>query len=295
MDSQKMRKPDWLKVKIPSGKEFNAVRDVLKKHRLHTVCEEALCPNRAECWGSKTATFMVLGNVCTRNCGFCSVKSGKHGQTINEREPKELAIAVRELGLEYVVITSVDRDDLVDLGAGHFANCIEAVRKENPNVIIEVLTPDFQGKKELIAKIVNAKPTVFAHNIETVKEFESVRDARAGYETSLKVLRTVNEMNRKIFTKSSIMLGLGENNEQVLEAMDGLRKVDCDFLVISQYLQPTKKQVQVKRFVEPKEFMKLKKTALKKGFKFVVSEPLARTSYKVGEFFNKSIAAKDFL
>jgi len=295
MEDERVRKPDWLKIKIPSGKEFNAVRDTLKKHRLNTVCEEALCPNRAECWGSKTATFMILGDVCTRNCGFCSIKTSKKGKTVDAEEPEELAKAVKELGLKYVVITSVDRDDLDYLGAGHFAECVKAVKQENPSALVEVLTPDFQGRRELIEKVVKEKPAVFAHNIETVKEFQNIRDARASYETSLAVLKAVKEFDAEVFTKSSIMLGLGENRAQVLEAMDGLREAGCDLLVISQYLQPTKKQLQVKSFVEPKEFLELKKTALKKGFKYVVSEPLARTSYKAGEFFNKSIASKDFL
>ncbi len=288
-----MRKPDWLKVKIPSGKKFNSVRNAIKKHALHTVCEEALCPNRAECWGKQTATFMILGDVCTRNCGFCSIKSGRKGSEVNKNEPEELAAAVKELGLEYAVVTSVDRDDLDDLGAGHFAECIKTVKKENHKAMVEVLTPDFQGKKDLIECVVKAKPDVFAHNIETVKELEQVRDSRASYDISLKVLKMVKEIDEKIFTKSSIMLGLGERREQLLRAMNDLRKVGCDFLVLSQYLQPTKQQLPVKRFAEPSEFRELKKTALEKGFRFVVSEPLARTSYHAGDYFSEKQKPKN--
>ncbi len=282
-------KPDWLKVKIPSEKElktFNEVSHTLNKSGLHTVCREAKCPNFLECWSGGTATFLILGDTCTRHCGFCNVKSGKKGSIVDESEPKKIAKAVKEWNLKYAVLTSVDRDDLEDFGSEHFAKCIEAVKKECPNVLVEVLIPDFQGKIDFLEKVSKAKPDVIAHNIETVKELQSrIRDKKANYETSLSVLENVKKLDEKIFTKSSIMLGLGESKEQVLNAMNDLGKTGVDFLAIGQYLQPSKKNLQVQRFVSLEEFEFYKIEGKKLGFKFVASAPFVRTSYKAFEFF----------
>ncbi len=282
-------KPEWLKVKIPSGIElqtFNKIAIALDKAGLHTVCHEAKCPNAFECWSSGTATFLILGDTCTRHCGFCNVKSAKEGKKIDESEPKKIAKAVKEWNLKYGVLTSVDRDDLADFGSRHFAECILEIKKECPDVLVEVLIPDFQGKIEFLETVVKAKPNVIAHNIETVKELQSnVRDKKANYETSLRVLENVKKLDEKIFTKSSIMLGLDETKEQILSAMNDLRNAGVDFLAIGQYLQPSKKNLPVQRFVSLEEFDFYKSEGKKLGFKFVASAPFVRTSYKAFEFF----------
>lgn len=283
-------KPDWLKVKIPTGENVNKIQGSLKSLGLCTVCAEAKCPNRAECWGKGTATFMILGDVCTRHCGFCSVKSAKEGRIVDKNEPKKIADAVRRLNLKYVVLTSVDRDDLSDYGSGHFAECIKEIKKECPGVRVEALIPDFNGNIDCLKIVVDAKPDVIGHNIEVVRELTTIaRDARAGYEKSLKVLMNVKKLDNKIYTKSSIMLGLGETEKQVLNAMDDLRMAGVDFLTIGQYLQPTKNNLEVKEFIEPDKFDYYKRIAEEKGFRYVTSGPLVRSSFKAAEMFTLNI------
>jgi len=278
----KVSKPSWLKVKIPSGGKVASVSKSLHSRNLHTVCEEARCPNRAECWGSGTATFMILGDVCTRNCGFCAVKTGAKGTIVDAGEPRKLAEAVRELKLNYVVLTSVDRDDLPDRGSKHFADCVNGIRQMSPEAKIEVLIPDY-SESELV-NVVNSKPDVIAHNIEVVERLQSkVRDSRAGYEKSLQVLANSKKLNPHTKTKSSLLLGLGETKQEVLQTMDDLRKAGCDIIVLGQYLQPTVRQIQVVEYVTPEQFVEYRQIALKKGFLQAVSSPLARTSYKAAE------------
>ena len=279
------RKPIWLKAGIPSlGASAVAMQ---LRSGLHTVCEEALCPNRGECWNSGTATFMLMGKVCTRNCGFCNVMSGKRGEKLDPLEGKKVAKAARKLGLRYVVLTSVDRDDLPDFGAGHIAACVEAVKEGG--VKVEVLIPDFKGRKDCLRKVVQAGPDVIGHNIEVIERLQGIaRDPRAGYGQSLELLHNVKRLDDEIYTKSSIMLGLGESREEVLQAMDDLRQVECDFLTLGQYLQPAIGKLEVQRFVSPKEFDELKGEGLRKGFKYVAAGPLVRSSYKAGEYFERA-------
>lgn len=288
-----MKKPGWLKIRVPSGvdaKRFSVVRDTLSKHRLHSICVEAKCPNSCECWGSGTATFLLLGGVCTRNCRFCSAQHAGKGEPLDAREPQEIAGAVRELNLNYVVLTSVDRDDLSDGGARHFAECICAVKKENASVFVEALIPDFGGCVDCLRVVCDACPDVIGHNIEVVRELQGfARDSRASYETSLSVLSNVKKINSKIITKSSLMVGLGETSEMVLRAMDDLRAVGVDALTIGQYLQPTRSNLPVKEFVSPEKFAEWRKVGLEKGFMFVASGPFVRSSYKAGEFYLKSV------
>ncbi len=279
-----MPKPEWLKVRIASGAEFKQIRDTLHSFGLHTVCEEARCPNIAECWKSKTATFLILGSVCTRHCAFCAVQSAKKGELVDALEPKKIADAVKKFGLRYAVLTSVDRDDLPNFGAAHFAECIKAANAAGAKV--EALIPDFQGNIECLRAVVDAQPAVIGHNIEVVERLQhAARDARAGYGQSLNVLKNVKKLNKKIFIKSSIMLGLGETREEVLRAMDGLLSAGVDFLTLGQYLQPNKESLPVVEFVEPKKFEELKEAALQKGFKRVIAGPLVRSSYKAAELF----------
>ncbi|MFH1403079.1 MAG: lipoyl synthase [Candidatus Altiarchaeota archaeon] len=275
------RKPDWLRVKVPGGSAFGKVRQVLSENSLHTVCDEALCPNKAECWGSGTATFLILGDVCTRNCGFCAVKSGKNGMPLDDEEPARLADAVRKLGLAYVVLTSVDRDDLPDSGSRHYAECVKAVKDVGARV--EVLIPDYVGDE--LATVVGSGPEVVAHNIEVVKRLQDLRDVRASYERSLQTLREVKDINDGVKTKSSIMLGLGESEEDVLRTMDDLRGAGCDFLILGQYLQPGSKQAPVVEYVRPEVFTQYGEEAALRGFDNVISEPLARTSYHAASLF----------
>ncbi len=279
-----MPKPEWLKVKIAGGEEFNQIRNTLHSSGLHTVCEEARCPNIAECWKSKTATFLILGSTCTRHCAFCAVQSAKKGTALDALEPKKIADAIKKFGLRYAVLTSVDRDDLPDFGALHFAECIKAANAAGAKV--EALIPDFQGNCDCLQKVVEAKPAVIGHNIEVVERLQHVaRDARAGYEQSLNVLLNAKKLNKKIFTKSSIMLGLGETREEVLRAMDDLIAAWVDFLTIGQYLQPNKESLPVAEFIEPMKFSELKEIALQKGFRRVIAGPLVRSSYKAAELF----------
>lgn len=283
-------KPEWLKVKLPTEKEiqnYSKVKQILKQKKLITVCTEAKCPNMNECWSAKTATFMVLGNTCTRNCRFCSVKTFKKGTLLDLNEPKNLAESVKEFNLGYVVITSVDRDDLSDFGAKHFSDCVNAI-KEKTNALVELLIPDFNGNENCLNKIIDSGADVIGHNIETVESLqEKVRDRRANYKQSLFVLDYIKK-NSGIFTKSSLMLGLGETEKEVLKAMDDLREIKVDFLALGQYLRPTKKQLKVKEFISPEKFEFYKQKAIEKGFLYCASGPFVRSSYKASEFFVKN-------
>ncbi|TMA28096.1 MAG: lipoyl synthase [Deltaproteobacteria bacterium] len=276
-------KPEWLKVRMPGGGRYEHVRRTLRELGLATVCEEASCPNIGECWGSGTATVMLMGDVCTRGCRFCDVSSGMPGP-LDPLEPRHLAEAVGRLGLDYLVVTSVNRDELPDGGAAHFAQAIVELRRAAPKTLVEVLTPDFQGDRGSLQMIIDAAPTVAAHNLETVERLTPrVRDRRASYKQSLEVLEFYKRGGMR--TKSSIMLGLGETRSEVLQAMRDLRAVECDILTLGQYLRPTEKHLPVEEFVRPEVFAELEAIGLQLGFKFVAAGPLVRSSYKAGEFF----------
>jgi len=280
------KKPNWIRTKIVDTKNYFKTKEIINKKKLHTVCEEASCPNISECWSNKHATFMIMGDTCTRACSFCNVKTGKP-TFLDSSEPNKIAIATKELNLKHVVITSVDRDDLEDGGADHFSKVIKETRKLNKNTTIEVLTPDFLRKGDSYKKIVDANPDVFNHNIETVPSL--YRKVRPGsrYFASLDLLKSVKKINKKIFTKSGIMMGLGETKDEVLQVMDDLLSANVDFLTVGQYLQPTKKHYPLYRYVHPNEFQKLKELAISKGFLIVASSPLTRSSYHADEDFSK--------
>ena len=285
-----LQKPEWLKIKPPASERFLDIRKTLFSHKLHTVCQEAHCPNIPECWSGGTATFMILGDTCTRGCRFCAVKHRINGESTDPDEPKKLAEAVKEWGLDYVVVTSVDRDDLPDQGSGHFAACIRKIKELNPDILVEVLTPDFKGNLDCIKNLVDAFPNVFGHNIETVERLQkSVRDPRAHYRQSLNVLKVAKELNPNIFTKSSLMLGLGESEEEIIQSMKDLRSIDVDFLTLGQYLRPSDFHLEVKEYIHPEKFQKLKETGESLGFKYVAAGPFVRSSYMAGEFFVKSL------
>lgn len=284
-------KPNWIKVKAPTSLEYNNTKQLIKNSQLNTVCEEAACPNIGECWSKKHATVMILGSVCTRACSFCNVATGRP-DLLDPHEPKRLAIAVNKLGLKHVVITSVDRDDLEDGGAAHFAECIKEIRKSSPQTTIEVLTPDFLKKDGAVDMVVAAKPDVYNHNIETVPSlYKSIRPG-ARYYHSLNLLHTVKKINPEIFTKSGMMLGLGEKQEEVLQVMDDLIEAQVDFLTIGQYLQPTKNHAPIARYVTPDEFNYLERIAKVKGFLMVSASPLTRSSYHAGDDFAKMQLAR---
>jgi lipoic acid synthetase len=279
-------KPAWLKTKTPAGEAYGRIKSLSRELGLHTVCEEARCPNVAECWGGGTATFMLLGDTCTRGCRFCAVKSGNPGKIVDEFEPLKIAMALERMGLSYVVLTSVDRDDLDDGGASHIAKTIAETKKRNPNILIEVLTPDFRGDLDAVRTVVEARPNVFAHNLETVRRLQRrVRDHRASYDQSIGVLRAVKNLDPGIYTKSSLMLGLGETGDEIVQAMADLRENSVDFLTLGQYLRPTAWHLKVDEFISPKEFDELRRVGEEKGFKYVASGPLVRTSYRAGEYF----------
>lgn len=282
-------KPSWLKLKVSLPNErYKTTRLRAQGSHIATVCKEAMCPNINECWGAGTATFMVMGDTCTRACKFCNVNHGKPAP-LDPQEPEKLAAAIGELGLDYAVITCVDRDDLPDLGASHLAACISALRKAHPKIAVEVLSSDFQGKTELVKKVVDASPHVFGHNIETVKRLQSsVRDTRANYEQSLAVLKFVKKSRPDIFTKSSIMVGLGEKQEEVVETIKDLRAAKVDFFTIGQYLRPSAWNLKVEEYIKPELFTWYKEKGLELGFKHVASGPFVRSSYKAGEAFIKN-------
>jgi len=286
------QKPAWIRVKAPVSAGYLQTQALMRANNLHTVCEEAGCPNIGECWEKKHATFMIMGDTCTRACAFCNVKTGLPG-ALDTDEPAHVGVATAKLGLAHIVVTSVDRDDLADGGAAHFARTIRAIRDAAPGTTIEVLTPDFLRKDGALDVVVAAKPDVFNHNLETVPSlYLSVRPG-ARYFHSLRLLQRVKELDAAMFTKSGIMVGLGEVRNEILQVMDDLRSADVDFLTIGQYLQPTKKHHEVARFVPPEEFEALKTIAFAKGFLMVASSPLTRSSHHAGEDFARLKAARD--
>ncbi len=290
-DTPVLRKPDWIRVRAPVSRQFAETQAIVRANGLHTVCEEAGCPNIGECWEKKHATFMIMGDTCTRACAFCNVKTGLPGP-LDPLEPVHIAQAIEKLGLAHVVVTSVDRDDLADGGARHFAEVIAATRARCPNTTIEVLTPDFLRKDGAIEQVVAARPDVFNHNLETVpSRYLTVRPG-ARYFHSVRLLQQVKELDPAMFTKSGIMVGLGEERNEVLQVMDDLRAAGVDFLTIGQYLQPTRKHHPVIRFVPPDEFEQLKTIAYAKGFLMVSASPLTRSSHHAGEDFARLKAAR---
>lgn len=285
------KKPDWIRVRAPQGPAYNETHAIVKQFKLTTVCEEAGCPNIGECWNKKHATFMIMGEVCTRACAFCNVATGKP-DALDKMEPLRIGVAVEKMGLKHVVITSVDRDDLADGGADHFVKTIEAIRFKSPETTVEILTPDFKKKDGAVDIVALSRPDVFNHNLETVPRlYASVRPG-ARYYTSLRLLDRVKEVNPAIFTKSGVMVGLGESLEEVAQVMDDLRAANVDFLTVGQYLQPTPKHVAVERFWTPEEFEGLEKMARAKGFLMVSASPLTRSSHHAGEDFQKLRAAR---
>ena len=291
-DNPSPRKPPWIRVKAPVSPEYHATRRLVREHGLHTVCEEAACPNIGECWKEKHATMMILGAVCTRACTFCNVATGRPDQ-LDPHEPARVGEAVAALGLAHIVVTSVDRDDLEDGGAGHFARTIAAIRAAAPETTIEVLVPDFLRKEGAIESVVAARPDVLNHNLETVPRLYAAIRPGARYFHSLRLLDMVKQVDPGIFTKSGIMVGLGEERPEVLQVMDDLRAADVDFLTIGQYLQPTRKHHPVVRFVPPDEFKAYETIAYAKGFLMVSSSPLTRSSHHAGENFARLKAARD--
>ena len=293
-DNPQPKKPAWIRVKAPTGDGYRATRDVIRDHRLTTVCEEAGCPNVGECWSQGHATMMIMGEVCTRACTFCNIATGKPPEALDVFEPGRVADAVKKLGLNHVVITSVDRDDVEDGGAEHFAQTIRAVRRQSPGTTIEILTPDFiKADPAVLRIVVDAKPDVFNHNLETVPGLYPEVRPGARYFYSLRLLQRVKELDPGMFTKSGIMVGLGEDRQSVLQVMDDMRAADIDFLTIGQYLQPTPKHHAVDRFVPPDEFAAYEKAAWGKGFLMVSATPLTRSSYHAGEDFQRLRTARD--
>ncbi|MBC7533869.1 MAG: lipoyl synthase [Oligoflexus sp.] len=292
-----INKPSWLKTKIPTGDTFFDIKRDLRSKNLFTVCEEAKCPNISECWATNTATFMVLGDTCTRACRFCNVKTGNPQGWLDGSEPEKTAESVRTMKLKYAVLTMVDRDDLEDGGAAHVKKCFEAIREKSPTTLLEFLGGDFQAKDSSLITILEAKPEVYAHNIETVLRLTPrVRDARASYAQSLKVLKRVKELTTyELFTKSAIMLGLGETMDEVVQALKDLREHDVDFITIGQYMRPSKRHLSIKEFVNPEQFDELAVIAKDLGFMSVASGPLVRSSYKASEFYAKAMELREEL
>jgi lipoyl synthase len=287
-----LRKPDWIRVKAPQSAAFRETHALARELKLNTVCEEAACPNIGECWAKKHATFMILGSVCTRACAFCNIKTGRP-DLVDPHEPENLARAIAKLGLSHAVITSVDRDDLADGGADHFVECIKQIRAKAPNTTIEILTPDFMRKEGALEKIVAAKPDVYNHNLETVpSQYPRIRPG-ARYFHSLQLLAKVKQIDPSIFTKSGIMVGIGEQKHEVLQLMDDMRSADIDFMTIGQYLQPTPRHAAIDRFVTPDEFKYYERMAKAKGFLQVSSSPLTRSSYHADADFAELRAARE--
>lgn len=279
-----LRKPSWIRVKAPNSKAYAETRKLMRERNLHTVCEEASCPNIGECWSAKHATVMILGDICTRACAFCNVATGKP-RTVDPMEPENLAISVAEMDMNHLVITSVDRDDLADGGAGQFVKCIERLRETAPRTTIEVLTPDFRGKDGALEAVVKAKPDVFNHNMETVPRLYAEIRPGARYDHSLSILKQAKQLDPEIFTKSGIMVGLGETHDEILQLMDDLRDADVDFMTIGQYLAPTLKHAPIKDFITPDQFDEYKRIGIEKGFLLVASSPLTRSSFHADEDF----------
>jgi lipoyl synthase len=277
------KKPSWIRVPAPQGNGVTRIRKLLRSHDLHTVCEEASCPNLGECFSHGTATFMIMGDVCTRRCPFCDVAHGRP-QPLNPEEPEKLALAIKDMGLRHVVITSVDRDDLKDGGSGHFAHCIAAIRKQHPNVVIEILVPDFRGREQRALDILQATPPdIFNHNMETVPSLYKKARPGADYAGSLKLLANFKQQNPQVPTKSGLMLGLGETLDEVVKTMQDLRDHHCELLTLGQYLQPSRYHMAVEEFITPATFDELKETGMKMGFSHVASAPLVRSSYHADE------------
>jgi lipoyl synthase len=270
------RKPDWLKIRLPMSSSFSEVKSIIREHKLHTICTSGDCPNMGECWDAGTATFMILGDVCTRACKFCAVKTGKPS-AVDSEEPRKLAESIQLLKLKHCVVTSVDRDDLEDLGAGIWAESIRQVKALNPGITIEVLVPDFQGNMDLVQQVIDAKPDVISHNMETVQRLTPKVRSRAKYDVSLKVIEYISKSG--IRSKSGVMLGIGETPEEVVETMKDLRSVGCEVMTIGQYLQPTRKNLEVIEYIKPEVFANYEKIGLEMGFRFVESGPLVRSSY----------------
>jgi len=292
-DTARLRKPDWIRVKAPNSAGYKRTRDIIRDNNLVTVCEEAGCPNVGECWSQGHATMMIMGDVCTRACTFCNIATGKPMEDLDAFEPGRVADAVAKLGLKHVVITSVDRDDIKDGGAEHFAQTIRALRKRSPETTIEILTPDFIRCDDSVLEIVvNARPDVFNHNLETVPGLYPEVRPGARYFHSLRLLQRVKELDPGMFTKSGIMVGLGEDRQSVIQVMEDMRAADIDFLTIGQYLQPTPKHHAVDRFVSPQEFASYEKAAYGKGFHMVSASPLTRSSYHAGDDFARLRVAR---
>ncbi|XP_058240922.1 lipoyl synthase, mitochondrial isoform X1 [Hemibagrus wyckioides] len=295
---ERLRLPPWLKTEIPIGKNFNRLKNTLRDLKLHTVCEEARCPNIGECWGggeyaTATATIMLMGDTCTRGCRFCSVKTARKPPPLDPDEPYNTAKAIAAWGLDYVVLTSVDRDDLADGGAEHFAQTVSHLKERNPNILVECLTPDFRGDLLAVEKVALSGLDVYAHNVETVRELQRyVRDPRANFDQSLAVLRHVKGVNPSILTKTSIMLGLGETDAQIHATLKELRDSDVDCLTLGQYMQPTKRHLKVEEYITPEMFAHWEKVGQEMGFVYTASGPLVRSSYKAGEFFLKNLLKK---
>jgi len=282
-------KPKWLRAQMPAGKAYSSVRQTVREHRLSTVCEESMCPNIGECWNHGTATIMVMGSVCTRACRFCAVDTGNPKGWLDEAEPENTARAVQLMGLEYLVITSVDRDDLADGGAQHYADCVRAVKRVNPDTAVEALTPDFNGVMTDVEKVLDSGLEVFAQNIETVERLtHPVRDPRASYAQTLAVLAHAKQYRPDVLTKTSLMLGLGERDNEILKTMDDLRRADVDILTFGQYLRPTPNHLAIERYVTPDEFDTYRQEGLEKGFLEVVSGPLVRSSYRADRVLQKN-------
>jgi len=283
------RKPTWLRARLPSGGKYEAVKRNVNEHRLATVCQESKCPNIGECWSNGVATIMLMGDVCTRACRFCSVDTGNPRGWLDPEEPANSAESVRLMDLKYVVLTSVDRDDLADGGAGHYAACVREIKRVNPQTAVEALTPDFQGRLHDVETVVNSGLEVFAQNVETVRRLtHPVRDPRAGYQQTLDVLAHAKRHRPEVLTKTSLMLGLGETTDEVIETMDDLRAIGVDIVTFGQYLRPTINHLPVDRYVTPEEFSELRRIGLDKGFMEVVSGPLVRSSYRADRVFEKN-------
>lgn len=286
------KKPDWIRVKAPQGTTYSETKEIVKNFKLTTVCEEAGCPNIGECWNKKHATFMIMGEVCTRACAFCNVATGKP-EELDKMEPLRVGVAVEKMGLKHVVITSVDRDDLKDGGADHFVKTIGAIRFKSPETTVEILPGDFRGDMTAIEAVIKARPDVFNHNLETVPRLYPTIRPGARYFRSLRLLQRVKEVDPTIFTKSGLMVGLGESKEEVHQVMDDMRAADIDFITIGQYLQPTAKHAPVDRFWTPEDFQALEKVARAKGFLMVSASPLTRSSHHAGEDFERLKKARD--
>ncbi len=291
MEPTRIPKPDWLKTKIPSGKVYFKIKNDLRDRSLFTVCEEAKCPNISECWNTNTATFMVMGDTCTRGCRFCNVKTGNPNGWLDVNEPMQVADTIKQMKLKYVVITMVDRDDLPDGGASHVAQVMTQAKEISPQLVVEILAGDFRNQDDAIKLMLEARPEVYAHNLETVERLTPrVRDHRASYRQSITVLSKIKKLAEyPVLTKSALMLGLGETREDIEKCLQDMREADIDFVTIGQYMRPTKKHLSIKRFVPPEEFAEIGEFATNIGFKGVASAPLVRSSYRAREFYEKAM------